>query len=604
MLSLRRAAALLALTLLPAAACSAPADSPPPAPEGPLAAQARRVAREQGLPPDLLLAVGAVEGGLSLPRFREVDEDDEVPVAGITELRRGAFDSLAHGARLLGVSEADLRADTDLGTEAAAQVLRERREVAGLSESGQHDLPSWRGVIGELSGHREPARRADYVARVFQVLRAGGSFRARGGETVVIAPHPEIPVGLTLAPPGRLPQGTPESPLVTEWVDTPSSGPAAPGSTCVNKWDTSNDSKQFIAIHDTEGGWDASLATLQNDGCKSVQYMVDADGSRVAQFIPEKTVAYHLGNYHYNQLAIGIEHVGKASDPAGYKRALYDKSAALVKDISSRWSIPLDRDHIWGHYQVPNGNAISSSSPPCGDGLDACEKSDSYGGANNHRDPGYNWQWCQYLELIGGSCRCNDAWPLWNCTTDGTEMWRCNSGTLEKQTCAAGCLPQPTGTPDQCAPDPGGQGGGAGSGQAGSGQAGSGQAGSGQAGSGQAGSGTAGSGTAGSGTAGSGTAGSDQAGGAGGESAGGSAGGQVGGPAGSGNAGQQAAGGQAGAAGRATTTTVVMVPTTASSGSCAIESGQIGAKRPGPAVGLALGLLAVLRRTARRRHKR
>ncbi|RYE84972.1 MAG: N-acetylmuramoyl-L-alanine amidase, partial [Myxococcales bacterium] len=373
-------------------------------------------------------------------RQQQVDPDDEVPVAGIAELRHGAFDSLAAAAALTGHPEGDLRADTDLGTEAAAALLA---SMAPATRPGE--LASWGPAVAELSGHAEGFRREEYAARVFRVLRAGGSFAARDGEVVRLPPHPEVPAALTFASPRPRTLGVPESTLVTEWVETPKSGP---GGSCTNKWNDDFDQKQFVAIHDTEGGWEASLATLQNDGCKSVQYMIDRDGSRVAQFLPEKITAFHLGNYHYNQRTIGIEHVGKASET--YAKPLYDVSVALVKDITGRWKIPVDRKHIWGHYQVPDGNEIASDSPVCALGLSACEKSPEHGGAGNHRDPGLNWQWCQYMERLGGSCECNDAWPSWNCTTDLTQAWRCHDGKLEKAECTAGCVVQAVGTPDQC----------------------------------------------------------------------------------------------------------------------------------------------------------
>ena len=93
-----------------------------------------------------------------------------------------------------------------------------------------------------------------------------------------------------------------------------------------------------IVIHDTEGGWDGSVATLQNDGGKSVHYIIDADGSRVGQFRPETDTTWHAGNYYYNETSVGIEHVGVASDPAGYSDALYTTSVKLVKSIRSRWT--------------------------------------------------------------------------------------------------------------------------------------------------------------------------------------------------------------------------------------------------------------------------
>jgi N-acetyl-anhydromuramyl-L-alanine amidase AmpD len=228
---------------------------------------------------------------------------------------------------------------------------------------------------------------------------------------------------------------------------------------CTNKCDVGrplgNAAVNKIVIHDTEGGWDGSVATLQNDSGKSVHYIVDADGSRVGQFRPETDTTWHAGNYYYNETSIGIEHVGVASDPAGYSDGLYETSEKLVKDIRTRWSVPLDRAHIVGHYQIPDGSKISQSSPACADTLDACETSPNYGGASNHRDPGYHWQWCQYMEHLGGECTCNDAYELWNCTTDQKEAVRCVNGTVEIDQCTGGCDVMPIGTADVCHTDDG-----------------------------------------------------------------------------------------------------------------------------------------------------
>ena len=587
-----RSIAALALSLSPLASCTPAREEPPRAPDGPLAAHARRVAKTHGVPGDLVLAIGAIEGGLRLARYREVRLDDEVPVAGVMELRRGRFDSLARGAALIGHGEDELRADTDLGTEAGALVLRE------LAGTASDDLAAWADAVDELSGHLSAKHRRDYVARVYRLLREGGSFAARGGETVVVPAHPEIPIALTIAPPGESLLDTPDSPIATQWADTPQAG----------KWDTSHDPKQNVAIHDTEGGWDASLATLQNDTGKSVHYMIDSDGSRVVQFVHEKVVAYHVGNYFFNQRTIGIEHVGVASDPNGYSDAMYATSVKLVKDITARWSIPIDRDHIFGHYQVPDGNAIAESSPPCGDGLSSCEKSPNYGGANNHRDPGYNWQWCQYMEWLGGSCNCNDAWPLWNCTTDLAEAWRCDAGKLEKQNCTGGCKVMPSGTPDECTTS--GAAGAGGTGAAGSGAGGKasgGSAGKGGASAGKGGSSAGGAsgkgGTSGGppsgGSAGKGGSGgsSTSAGGssssAGGSSSGGSSTSGGGSGSGSGSSGSGSSGSSS--TGGSGSPMHVVVPAAGESGSCAVHP----ASRRGGAPFAILFALATL--AARRR---
>jgi N-acetyl-anhydromuramyl-L-alanine amidase AmpD len=427
------------LTCLIALACGC-TTAAPPAPEGPVALTIDQAAARNAVPADLMKAIAAVEGGLLLSQQRFLRADEDVPVGGVLELRHGYFNSLARGAELMGTTEDVLRVDTDLATEAGARVLAELGTQTGAS---LHDLATWRQAVDTLGGISDAAAKNEHLLKVYSVLKSGGTFPARGGEQVVIPAHPDL-----------------EMPLVAR-VEAASGTPDFPGAiwfqtSCTNKCDTTrtagNGVVNMIAIHDTEGGWDASVATLQNDAGKSVHYIVDADGSRVGQFVPETYTAWHVGNYYYNQRMVGIEHVGFASNTAGYSDGLYKKSVELVKSIRTRWTVPLDRDHIIGHYQVPDGNTIAGgeSAAPCEDTLNNCETSANYGGADNHRDPGYYWQWCQYMQMLGGECHCNDTYPLWNCTSDKTEAVRCTNGKVEIQNCTAGCVSMAIGVNDVC----------------------------------------------------------------------------------------------------------------------------------------------------------
>ncbi|HJZ88630.1 MAG TPA: N-acetylmuramoyl-L-alanine amidase, partial [Polyangia bacterium] len=387
--------------------------------------------------------MAATEGGLKLPAYRAVNAEDHVLVAGMLELRHGQFNSLARAAQLSGLSEPALCADTDRATVVGALVLAELGAQTGARST---DLSSWRDALQILSGHATAAQRADYAARVLALARAGGRFRARAGEWIGLLPHAELPpptelLGPSAPPPGPL--DTPEFPGAI-WFPTPSANKWAPGRA------DGNSSVDIIVIHDTEGGWDGSVATLQNDPGKSVHYIVDADGSRVGQFVHETDTAWHAGNSCYNRHSIGIEHVGDTSDPNGYGDGLYETSKVLVQNIRTRWGVPLDRAHMVGHYQVPNGNLIDPCGPACTLHIDVCEASNSYGGANNHRDPGLYWQWCQYMERLGGACTCADAWDRFNCTTDRTEAVRCINGMVEIRHCAQPCVPQGSGLDDLC----------------------------------------------------------------------------------------------------------------------------------------------------------
>ncbi|MFO0612461.1 MAG: peptidoglycan recognition family protein [Polyangiaceae bacterium] len=432
-------ALLVTVASLSLASCGAPRAAEPTGATGRMIVAA---ADRHGVPRDLMLAIAAVEGGLALPAARAVDPDDDIHIAGVLELRHGAFDSLAKGAALTGLAELELERDLALGTDAGARVLDALAREDGIARD---DLDAWSGVVERLSGHRDPAQRADYRARVFDQLARGATLRARGGETIVLPPHDEISASLRFAPPVPKVQGMDYAPAQTFPTD------------CTDKCSTTRTGPiKWIAIHDTEGGWDASVATLQNDPGKSVHYQVDHDGSRVGQFIPESYDGWHVGNSYYNNRMVGIEHVGKAAED-DYRVEMYAASALLIKDIAKRHDIPLDRAHMIAHQEVPDGGVIPQDSPPCTDSPGQCVKSPNYGGANNHRDPGVNWEWCQFMELVGDgapgtSCKCNDTFGLWNCVHDLSMMNRCVDGVVEIQHCATPCVVEPIGTDDHCEP--------------------------------------------------------------------------------------------------------------------------------------------------------
>lgn len=108
----------------------------------------------------------------------------------------------------------------------------------------------------------------------------------------------------------------------------------------------------------------------------SIHYIVHRDGT-VECYIPEDRVAWHAGKGTFaedeqytnrmNHYAIGIEiaAIGSESDMAqyltaqeyaaldpsllGFTDAQYASLQALVRDLCSRYDIPMDRQHVLGH---------------------------------------------------------------------------------------------------------------------------------------------------------------------------------------------------------------------------------------------------------------
>ncbi len=139
----------------------------------------------------------------------------------------------------------------------------------------------------------------------------------------------------------------------------------------------------WIVIHVTEGGFAGTLAWLRNPASHaSANFVVSRTGT-IVELVPKRDIAWQAGNWVVNRQSVGIEHVGLTESPAGFTPAEYRASAQLAAYIARTSLMPIDRDHIIGHYQVPDPN-----DPLLGGGIDG------------HTDPGRFWNWSKYIRLV------------------------------------------------------------------------------------------------------------------------------------------------------------------------------------------------------------
>lgn len=124
----------------------------------------------------------------------------------------------------------------------------------------------------------------------------------------------------------------------------------------------------MVVIHYTQGDTFHPI-TFGPGGL--AHYGVGNDGS-VDQYIQERYIAWHAGNWYVNQHSVGVEHTGYGR-PQDWTEAKLRGSAKLVADICRRYRIPIDRKHIFGHSEVPGAD---------------------------HTDPGPNFPWAHYMDLV------------------------------------------------------------------------------------------------------------------------------------------------------------------------------------------------------------
>ncbi|RZQ64053.1 N-acetylmuramoyl-L-alanine amidase [Amycolatopsis suaedae] len=291
--------------------------------------------------------------------------------------------TLDEAARLTGTDTAALRADPAQNIRGGAALLaRYQRDLGG---SGS-DPAAWYGAVARYSGATDTAAAAAFADEVFATIGTGADRVTDDGMRVRLAPTPVAPRRDQLARLGLRDTGTGPvecpSGISCEWIPAPYQ--QLPDNEYGNhdKANRPRDQKiDYIIIHDTEGYWDGVLKLVQDPTYVSWHYTLRSADGHIAQHVPTKDVAWHAGNWYVNSKSIGLEHEGFAAKGTWYTEAMYRTSAKLVRHLAAKYRIPLDRQHILGHDNVPG------TTPPTV--------------KNMHWDPGPYWDWAHYFDLLG-----------------------------------------------------------------------------------------------------------------------------------------------------------------------------------------------------------
>ena len=283
--------------------------------------------------------------------------------------------TLQDAARLTGATAGALRADATANIRGGAALLARYQRDLGKPLSA--DPAAWFQAAARYGGSTW------FAGQVFDVLRTGASRTTDDGQRVTLAATPGVRAGggakndpETECPPG----------LGCEWVPAPyqqldPNDPTNYGNHDLGDRPESQEIR-YIVIHDTEGDWPTTLQLAQDPTYLAWHYTVRSADGHIAQHVKTKDVGWHAGNWDVNARSVGIEHEGfLAQGGSWYTEAMYRSSAALVRYLTARFGIPVDRAHILGHDNVPG------ITPPNVQGM--------------HEDPGPYWDWAHYFDLLG-----------------------------------------------------------------------------------------------------------------------------------------------------------------------------------------------------------
>lgn len=359
---------LLALTtaLTGVVAVTSPAVADPggkPAPVASLAVAFDTAAGRYDVPRDLLVALGYAESRLDM----HAGTPSAAGGHGLMHLSSNpAVRTLDEAAALTRLSPAVLRTEPAANVLGAAAVLRSYADQVGLTAAERDDVNGWYGPVARYGGASEASVARLYADTVYDLLRAGFSER---GEAVA---------GRPVAPR----RGGLERAAVLGGIGTLSTdyGPAAWAPASTSNYTVASRPGSHpvtrIVIHLTQGSYASAVSWFQNPAAKvSAHYTFRSSDGAVTQSVREKDIAHHAGNWTYNTESIGIEHEGYVDNPAWFTDAMYRASASLTRSLATKYGIPRDRAHIIAHREVPGAT---------------------------HTDPGPNWNWTYYMQLVNG----------------------------------------------------------------------------------------------------------------------------------------------------------------------------------------------------------
>ena len=312
-----------------------------------LSSEFKAASRRYRVPEELLLAMGYVNTLWEMPPpATSVYDPDDLHgrgAYGVMQLvQNPSADTLGWASALTGLSEWQLKMDRASNVLGGAAVLA---DIVGRRRP--RDLEGWQDAVAEYGSGLL------YAQEVYETLEEGTSLTIATGEALELGSQDgvEVPVVYTTMATADYSRAI--------WYGAYHNGISGP---CENQHNYCIRSRENIlnisriVIHVAEGSYSGTIDWFNNRSAYvSAHYVVGRRG-KVAQCVRDKNIAYHAGDWWYNQHSIGIEHAGYGGNASTWTDAMYHASARLSAYVSRKYKIPVDTDHIVRHRQVSSTN--------------------------------------------------------------------------------------------------------------------------------------------------------------------------------------------------------------------------------------------------------
>nr|WP_225430313.1 N-acetylmuramoyl-L-alanine amidase [Lentilactobacillus hilgardii] len=293
-----------------------------------------------------------------------------------------ALHTLNKAAGLTGYSTKRLKEDTRTNINGGAALLAYYQKKLGHSLTSHAN--SWYGAVEKYSQDTTKQAAAFFADNVYKTIKKGVTKSGVILTAQKVKPLKDQSEKLDLASVPSTTDGPDGLPV--EWV--PALYKEFDNKGDYGNYDLANRPSDglkinYIVIHNTETTFDeATNLFASTPSYTSANYVISSEQGTVAEMVRPQNVAWHAGNWYINSHSIGIEHEGYAAVGGyWYTEAMYQSSAALVKYLAAKYNIPLDRQHIIGHDNVPGLTPAAQKTM--------------------HWDPGTYWNWQHYFDLLG-----------------------------------------------------------------------------------------------------------------------------------------------------------------------------------------------------------
>ncbi|WP_343804274.1 N-acetylmuramoyl-L-alanine amidase [Bacillus carboniphilus] len=360
-----------------------------------------KASEEFGVPQSVLMAVAYNQsrwdqhkghsevGGYGVMNLVHLDDNQDASGKGsMNEADTSSVNTLDRAAELLGVSAESLKSSPVQNIRGGAALLAEyAKETVGELPT---DPADWYGAVIKYSGSDLKGVADEFADEVFATIQTGAERMTINGQKVILNPESvqpnkdtadNIPLRNAKFTGADCPNGL-ECTFIPATYKQFSSSTSNYGNYDIAERPQDGLDIRYIIIHDIEGSAQSAINHFQNPSYVSAHYILDSTTGKITQMVRNENAAWHAGNWYFNMHSIGLEHEGFAASGADwYSEQMYRSSAKLVKYLAEKYDIPLDRQHILGHDEVPGLSPYRQSLM--------------------HWDPGAYWNWSHFFNLLG-----------------------------------------------------------------------------------------------------------------------------------------------------------------------------------------------------------